>query len=201
MDRLRAGRTGPGQRLAVRGILFAREVIRRGASATVRWMLGHAGVPGNEIPDQWALDAATREHKCRMGSGPLGGSRTTTGHASQTFVKTMLKKRAVAMWREEIVRKCKGRRVFRILGEGEVPRIPPGLRRAPKEVASRFFQLASGHAMIAPFLKEKFGWVDSDSCWWCSGGRQSREHLFKECNTWKDEIRTLWKEAGEISGC
>ena len=26
--------------------------------------------------------------------------------------------------------------------------------KGPKGVASRFFQLASGHAMIAPFLKE-----------------------------------------------
>ena len=54
--------------------------------------------------------------------------------------------------------------------------------------------------MIAPFLKEKFGWVESDQCWWCDGGRQSREHLFKECRTWKDQIRKLWKKIGEVSG-
>ena len=53
--------------------------------------------------------------------------------------------------------------------------------------------------MTAPFLMDKFGWVDSDQCWWCSGGRQSREHLFKECHAWKDEIRKLWKEVGDIS--
>ena len=52
--------------------------------------------------------------------------------------------------------------------------------------------------MIAPFLK-KFGWIESDSCWWCSGGRQSREHLFKECKSLKEEIGTLWREVGEIS--
>ena len=74
------------------------------------------------------------------------------------------------------------------------------MQRVPKELASRFFQLASGHAMIAPFLREKFGWLESDSCWWCSGGRQSREHLFKECRTWKEEIRLLWNTVGEISG-
>ena len=54
--------------------------------------------------------------------------------------------------------------------------------------------------MIAPFLRDKYGWVESDQCWWCSGGRQSREHLFKECRTWKEEIRELWKRVGEISG-
>ena len=54
--------------------------------------------------------------------------------------------------------------------------------------------------MIAPFLKEKFGWIESDSCWWCSGGRQSREHHFKEGRIWKEEIRLLWKTVGDISG-
>ena len=65
------------------------------------------------------------------------------------------------------------------------------LRQAPKETASRFFQLASGHAMITPFLKDRFGWVDPALCWWCGTGRQAREHLFKECVTWKCEIRKL----------
>ena len=54
--------------------------------------------------------------------------------------------------------------------------------------------------MIAPFLKEKFGWVESDTCWWCSTGRQSREHLFKECRAWREKIRLLWKTVGDISG-
>ena len=51
--------------------------------------------------------------------------------------------------------------------------------------------------MIAPFLKEKFGWIDSDICWWCGTRRQTREHLFKECLAWRKEIRELWEEVGE----
>ena len=53
--------------------------------------------------------------------------------------------------------------------------------------------------MIAPFLKEKFGWIGSDVCWWCGSGRQTREHLFKECLAWKKEIRELWEEVGEAT--
>lgn len=34
------------------------------------------------------------------------------------------------------------------------------------------------HAMTAPSLKEKWGWIESDQCWWCDEGRQSREHLW-----------------------
>ena len=60
-------------------------------------------------------------------------------------------------------------------------------------MATRFFQLFSGHAMIAPFLKERWGFVNTDACWWCDKGRQSREHLFKECTAWTKEIRELWQ--------
>ena len=94
-----------------------------------------------------------------------------------------------------------GNRSFRVPAESEIPKIPIELRKAPKELASRFFQLASGHAMIAPFVKEKFKWIESDTCWWCGSERQTREHLFKQCLTWKKEIRELWKTAAEMSGC
>ena len=80
------------------------------------------------------------------------------------------------------------------------PCIRPRLRTAKKGVAARFFQLLSGHAMTAPFLRERWGWMDTDRCWWCDGGRQSRDHLFKECKTWKDEIRELWETVVNISG-
>ena len=54
--------------------------------------------------------------------------------------------------------------------------------------------------MIAPYLKERWGWIDTDRCWWCDRGRQSREHLFKECGAWKDGVRELWETVGNISG-
>ena len=53
--------------------------------------------------------------------------------------------------------------------------------------------------MIAPFLKEKFKWIDSDLCWWCTKSRQTREHLFEGCSAWKKEIRELWKETAEAT--
>ena len=53
--------------------------------------------------------------------------------------------------------------------------------------------------MIAPFLKDKFKWIESDVCWWCGLARQSREHLFKECVSWKQEIKKLWKKVDEAS--
>ena len=123
----------------------------------------------------------------------------TDSAVSGSFMKAMFRSRAVCSWREGIIKGGRGRRPYRVPREGTVPRIPTALGRARRSLASRFFQLASGHAMIAPFLRDKFKWVDSDQCWWCSSGRQSREHLFKECRAWKSEIKELWKKVGEIS--
>ena len=97
-------------------------------------------------------------------------------------------------------KKNSGRGAYKEPDREAKPRIRGPLRKIGKGVASRFFQLLSGHAMIAPFLKEKWGWTDSDKCWWCDGRRQSRDHLFKECSMWKKEIAELWKEIGRISG-
>ena len=157
MLRLRDDRPGPGQRVATRGILVAREAIRRGADITISWVPGHAGVPGNEIADQWAVEAAERELRSRLEGGGPENSGSVSRDVSQAFVRSVLKRRATTRWREEIIRESKGRKPYRILKETEVPRIPRGLQKVPKELASRFFQLSSGHATVAPVLKEKFG--------------------------------------------
>ena len=53
--------------------------------------------------------------------------------------------------------------------------------------------------MIAPFPKDRRERVESDECWWCEQGGQSRGHLFTECK-WKKEIHTLGEKVGRILG-
>ena len=126
--------------------------------------------------------------------------RATRRHFSLAFLKRRATERTTQTWKRDIEERNAGRRSFRLPTEGARPGIRPRLRRTPKGIAARFFQLLSGHAMIAPFLKERWGWADTDTCWWCSRGRQSREHLFKECRSWAKEIRELWTSVGKISG-
>ena len=66
------------------------------------------------------------------------------------------------------------------------PLIPPNrpsnrrrlLRRTPKSVAGRYYQLLSGHAVIGPYLKDNIHKEVDDKCWWCGGGKkQTRHHL------------------------
>ena len=52
----------------------------------------------------------------------------------------------------------------------------PTPAKASKAVASRYYQLRMGHALIGPYLK-KIGKRASDTNWWCDRGvNQSREH-------------------------
>ena len=83
--------------------------------------------------------------------------------------------------------RTRGREPYGFRRPKSKPKIRPFLQTNPQPTAGRFYQLLSGHATIAPVLKEKWGWVESDQC---SRGRQSREHPFKECKRWKREITT-----------
>lgn len=202
MRRLESDRPGPGQLLAIRGITVARlGVYGRGASISIHWVPGHCGVPGNELADQCAGNEASRAEKLRKAREGRGDiERAREGDISIAFIKGQARKEANREW-AEMVRKENRKRGYVTIRKNKdsIPKIPEPLRRAPKAIAARFFQLASGHAMTAPFLKEKFRWIDSDTCWWCSGGRQTREHLIKECSAWKEEIIKLWKEVGEAT--
>ena len=172
---------GLGQAQAALAIRFARAVCQRGPTTDVRWVPGQSGVEGNEQADQWARGAAEGE------SAAIPGE-TMTSLASLRRQRT---ERAHHAWREGIVRHSQGRRASRILMEGARPRIRDDLRRAPKRIAARFFLLASDHAIAAPFLRERFGWISSDICWRCGSGRQTREHLFKECITCQEQKHNI----------
>jgi hypothetical protein len=55
----------------------------------------------------------------------------------------------------------------------------PTLMTAPKKLATRYYQLTTGHAVIGTHL-ERINAMDDDRCWWCNNGeRQTVKHLFK----------------------
>lgn len=141
MKRLQDGRSGPGQQLARRGIRIACAGVRRkGAQIQIEWISGHAGIPGNELADSWALEDAHRAE--RQGRGRKRRESTIgqkEGKISLVFLKARVKKEAVKKWKDEIIERRHGGRSFRVRAEEEAPRIPTELRRIPKELASRFF--------------------------------------------------------------
>ena len=144
---------------------------------------------GNERADRAAKDAAE-----------LPPLMTTRSRFSLAYLRRGATDRMTRRWIEDTRARGSGGQAFPLPDRRSRPGIRPRLRATRKGAAARFFQLLSRHAMTAPYLKEMWGWVDTDRCWWCDGGRQSREHLFRECGAWKEEIKELWEKVGNISG-
>ena len=74
------------------------------------------------------------------------------------------------------------------------------LNKTRKELASRYYQLLSGHVAVAEHLK-RIGQADSDRCFWCgSGEKQTRYHLMVKCRRWAPEIRKMWQKVRAETG-
>jgi hypothetical protein len=125
-------------------------------------------------------------------------SRRITRTASLTYlarIMTEARTKATKEWSETDTAKSKAYILRKEMG------LRKNLRHEKKEVSSQFYQLLSGHALTAPYLKEKLRKSETDTCWWCeSGKKQTSDHLFKECSRWKIEIRYLWKMVGREVG-
>ena len=81
------------------------------------------------------------------------------GFISLAFLKERRTTKATEEWRKDIIARNRGKKGFRNPTAGEKPRIRAELRRAPRGVASRFYQLESGHTMVISFLKGEFRFV------------------------------------------
>jgi hypothetical protein len=68
-----------------------------------------------------------------------------------------------------------------------------------KRLASRFYQLKTGHYLSGRHLN----WTKkrpTARCWWCSYRIQTREHDLKVCLSWKEQQKTLWAEVRKETG-
>ena len=105
----------------------------------------HRGVVRNELADQRARETAE------------------SGRASASYLKGR-----IAVERSRDSQEKQGKECL------PASRCPQSEEHS-EAVASRFRLLQSGHAMVAiAFLKERYGWTDTDQCWWCNQSRQDR---------------------------
>ena len=168
MLRLRTDAPGPGQVLARRGTRSARAIVEQpGASISIHWVPVHAGVEGNELANACAREAAQK------------GVCLRTRAVSLAFLRSQISSSVCGV---------EGRYCQKAQ-EGSSLRDPcPGHQTGhrgcpigPQADSGSFFPVMLWHAMLTPFLRDRFGRVEFDTCWWCGGGRQTREHVFKEC--------------------
>jgi len=68
-----------------------------------------------------------------------------------------------------------------------------------KRLASRFYQLKTGHCLSRWYLR----WTKdrpTTQCWWCRCQEQRRGRLFKVRPEWKGQQKILWAEVSKGSG-
>ena len=173
---------GPGQPLAKTTISMASILVNRNNNLTIHWTPSHAGVYGNELADQVAKRAAEEKED--------RADPTYLAEASLSYLTrktTEQRTQATSNWIRSRV--GKQRRYRPPLGG----KMRKGLAKTKKELASRYYQLLSGHAAIEEHLT-RIGQATSSHCWWCgTGEKQTRHHLLIKCRRSKPEITRMWR--------
>ena len=155
IERAVTDRAGPGQALA-RAIIELEELL---VSVTTRWTPAYKGVEGNEVADSYAKWAAESHHdpveRTYLQEASLAHFVRKTTEARSQCTREWIRSHVKSGWRHS---------------PPMSGRILQDLRKERKEIAIRYFQLLSGHAVIGPHLAERAKTIRSSECWWCGSG-------------------------------
>jgi len=178
--RMASDEPGPGQQYAIqaRKHIAALRRARPGITIEIRWCPDHEGIAGNEKADEWAKEAAGRP-----------GAHERLPRSLANLRREISEKK----WSE--ARQWAGGRTSKAKYRMPKSQEPDGaVASSAKRLASRFYQLKTGHARTGQYLH--WAKVRPDAqCWWCKSPSQTRDHLFKVCPEWKMQQKILWAEA------
>lgn len=68
----------------------------------------------------------------------------------------------------------------------------PVIAAAPKKIASRYYQLKTGHAAIGIYL-QKIQAQERETCQGCQAPKELVHHLLFECRQWQRQQETLYQ--------
>jgi len=201
--RMATDEPGPGQKYALeaRKHVVALQRAAPGIIIEIRWCPAHEGVEGNEKADEWAKLAA-EEPDAR---GVEGLEWFT--YSDRPEERPMPLPRSLANIKREIAKKkwaeareWAGGRTSKKKYKMPKSQKPDGtVAGSAKRLASRFYQLKTGHCLTGEYLH----WSKSrptPQCWWCRCPKQTRDHLLKRCPKWKEEQKGLWQKVEEETG-
>jgi len=198
--RMASDEPGPGQQhaLQARKHIATLRQSRPGIVIEVRWCPAHKGVAGNEKADEWAKIAAEKPGT-RGVEWPNFPVRTEVRGAPLPRSLANLKREiSEKKWAE--ARQWAGGRTSRKKYRMPDSQKPDGaVANSTKRLASRFYQLKTGHCLTGQYLN----WTKTRTtpqCWWCRYRTQTRDHLFKECPEWKPQQKILWAEVKKETG-
>ena len=151
----------PGQRVAVAAIEVGTRLMSRNNKVAIHWVPAHQG---NETADEMARAAA--EGNLNHPDDALAAPDELRWEASLSHMtRVATENRSGISSRTGDPR----RKYMAPRGKGLRRRV---LRRTPKSIAGRHYQLLPCHAAIGPYLKDKICKTDDDRCWWCGGGKR-----------------------------
>jgi hypothetical protein len=150
--------------------------------ATIQWVPGHNGIEGNERADQAAKQAALKPPQGGQGKLSLAYIYRTKTEVAQTQKQQWLTK---ALGR----RSLRAQRAYRAQPGWK---LDPTLAAAPKGIASRYYQLKTGHAAIGAYL-QKVQAQESGACHGCQAPSETVYHLLFECREWRRQWGALFR--------
>ena len=168
----------------------------------IPWCPAHEGIAGNEKADEWAKVATGQPETHGMKWLTIDNRPRCMPPLSLAHLSRQV---AEKKWEE-----AKGWAYSRIANpsynvkcrQWQRNQPDPALAKARNGIASRYYQLKTGHALTGMYLKW-IGCREDDTCWWCHGPGifQTREHLIKTCTTWRQQQKVLWEEIRLYTGC
>jgi len=173
---------GPGQKYALeaRRYIAALHAKEPNAKIEIRWCPSHQGIEGNEVADEWAKLAADEPD-----AHGVEWFSTTNPDGSVSEKKFPLPRSLANVKRGFVdvkgwTRKQLARTRNRKYRPCEKQKPDPTVAKANKHLASRFYQLKTGHCLTGQYLAWTTRRPDA-TCWWCQFSIQTREHLLKNC--------------------
>jgi len=194
IQRMASDEPGPGQQYALqaRKHITTLRRARKDIVIEIRWCPAHKGVAGNEKADEWAKIAAGEPNT--RGVQWLSSSGRTEARAAPLPRSLASLKREISEKKWVEARQWAGGRTSKTKYRMPKSQKPEGaVAGSTKRLASRYYQLKTGHACTGQYLH--WAKVRPDAqCWWCKCPSQMRDHLFKVCPEWKMQQKILWAE-------
>jgi len=163
-------------------------------NVTIRWILAHVGVDGNEVADEEAKSAALRNAGMEVATGNgIGKPIIRLAAAAKRAVRERIRERWSKQWEREKT-SAPTKRLVQAPNKKTI-RIYEGLS---KPQCAILIQMRTMRIGLRHFLF-KIKAVNSDKCS-CGEGSQTPKHVVMQCSHHIELRKRLWRELDNIEG-